>query len=64
MNASPATNFLELTKTLQPVVSKWRLGCPADKIQHANGKNQEASKTITFKVLQVRHQRREGYQKR
>jgi hypothetical protein len=22
MNASPATNFLELTKTLQPVVSK------------------------------------------
>ena len=28
IKASPATNFLALTKTLQPVVSKWRLGCP------------------------------------
>jgi hypothetical protein len=30
MNASPATNFFELTKTLHPVVSRWRLGWPAN----------------------------------
>jgi len=28
MKASPATSFFELTKTLHPVVSKWRLGWP------------------------------------
>lgn len=28
MNASPATNLFELTKTLQPVVSRCLLGCP------------------------------------
>jgi hypothetical protein len=28
INASPATNLFELTKTLQPVVSRCRLGCP------------------------------------
>jgi hypothetical protein len=28
INASPATNLLELTNTLQPVVSRCLLGCP------------------------------------
>ena len=28
INASPATNLFELTKTLQPVVSRFLLGCP------------------------------------
>jgi hypothetical protein len=28
INASPATNLFELTNTLQPVVSRCRLGCP------------------------------------
>jgi hypothetical protein len=34
INASPATNLFELTKTLQPVVSRCLLGCPVKK----NGK--------------------------
>jgi hypothetical protein len=33
INASPATNLFELTKTLQPVVSRCRLGCPENKTQ-------------------------------
>jgi len=28
INASPATNLFELTKTLQPVVRRCLLGCP------------------------------------
>lgn len=28
INASPATNCFALTKTLHPVVRRWRLGCP------------------------------------